>query len=323
MQLGRRIRHVFRVHRQDGFHAIAFEFLFQAIKPFLRTYEWALWHYYSIRGRDSFDILGSRMTVLRGDRGVSRELAVHRLHEPLSTSLLQEHLKPGMTVVDVGSNIGYFALLESRLVGPSGKVVAIEPVPGNAELLRRNVRDNQQTNIEIYQLAIGDRNGSLPIYLSARSNWHSLRPTPSSQTCMVTVATLDSFISEAALESVDLVRMDVEGYEIDILKGMRQVLRRYAPDLLIELHPDVVGSNAMVDYLRSLEDLGYTPQFVFEQERDYAIRSRFLKPEHPTMSELMRHPLIVRDHRALTALFSRSHTRECAHKTAAIANQVA
>ncbi len=86
---------------------------FQALKPFLRAYEWSVWHWYHKRHRHCFDVLGSHMTVLRVDEGVSRELAVHRIHEPLATLLLQQHLKPGMTVVDVGSNIGYYALLES------------------------------------------------------------------------------------------------------------------------------------------------------------------------------------------------------------------
>jgi FkbM family methyltransferase len=300
---------VFRVHRHDGFVAVIWELLFQAFKPFLRAYEWSLWHWYLRCNHISFDVLGSQMTVLRVDEGVSRELAVHRIHEPLATLMLQQYLKPGMTVVDVGSNIGYYALLESRLVEPGGKVIAIEPVPQNVEQLQRNIRINGRTNVEIHQLAIADRNGTSPMYLSARSNWHSLLPTASSQTCEVAVSTLDDFLSDASLNSVDLIRMDVEGYEIKIIKGMRQVLNLYDPHLLIEIHPDLVGPNAMLEYLGTLEDLGYAPQFIFEQERDYAVRWKFVKPERPTMRELMQHPLIVRDQRALTVLFSRTNRR--------------
>jgi FkbM family methyltransferase len=310
VQLGRRIRHIFRVHRHDGFLAIVWEFLFQILKPFLRAYERLLWHWYLRRRRSSFEVLGSNMTVLRVDEGVSRELAIHRIHEPLATSLIEQHVRPGMTVVEVGANIGYYALLETRLVGSGGKVIAIEPVPRNVEGLRRNVRNNGRTNIEVHQLAIADRNGTLPMYLSARSNWHSLLPTPSAETCMVPVSTLDDFLFSAPPDSVDLIRMDVEGYEIEIIKGMQRVLSVYDPYLLIEIHPDVVGSQAIIDYLHTLENLGYAPQFVFEQERDYAIRWKFLKPEKPTMRELMGHPLVVRDQRALTVLFSRSDRRQ-------------
>lgn len=304
MQLGRRVRHVFRVHRHEGVLAVIWEFLFQTFKPLLRVYEWSLWHWYMKRRRNSFHVVGSEMTVLTADRGVSRELAVHRIHEPLATLLLQQYLKPGMTAVDVGSNIGYYALLESRLVEPGGRVIAIEPVPRNFEQLRLNIRKNGRSNVHLNQLAVADRNGTLPIYLSARSNWHSLLPTPSSKTCTVTVSTLDAFLPGFELSSVDFIRMDLEGYEIQVIKGMRQILEVYRPHLLIELHPDLVGPDATIDYLRTLEEFGYAPQFVFEQERDYAIRWKFVKPEHPSMRELMRHPLIVRDQRALTAFFS-------------------
>ncbi len=167
----------------------------------------------------------------------------------------------------------------------------------------------RRTNIEIHHLAIADRNGTLPMYLSARSNWHSLLPTPSSRTCMVPVSTLDDFLSNASPGSVDLIRMDVEGYEIEIIKGMRRVLDLYDPYLLIEVHPDLIGTDATIEYLRTLEDLEYAPRFVFEQERDYAVRWKFLKPERPSMRELMQHPLIVRDQRALTVLFSRANNR--------------
>jgi FkbM family methyltransferase len=244
------------------------------------------------------------MTVLTVDEGISQELAIHRIHEPLATLLLQQYLKSGMTVIDVGSNIGYYALLESRLVEPGGKVIAIEPIPRNLEQLRRNIHNNGRTNVDIHQLAIADRNGSSPMYLSPRSNWHGLLPTQSSRTCTVAVSTLDAFVSTLDVNSVDLIRMDVEGYEIEIIKGMRQTLDLYRPHLLIELHPDLVGPNATVEYLRTLKELGYAPRFVFEQERDYAIRWKFMKPECPTMHELMGHQLIVRDPRALTAFFS-------------------
>lgn len=295
---------MFRVRRHDGNLAVIWEFLFQAFKPFLRLYEWLLWHSYLKRQRRPFEVLGSRITVLNVDQGVSRELAVHRIHEPLATRLLQQHLKPGMTVVDVGSNIGYYALLESRLIEPGGKVIAIEPVPQNFAQLRENIRANGRENIEIHQLAIAERSGTLPMYLSGRSNWHSLRPTPAARTCNVIVSTLDDFLSRVAADSVDLVRMDVEGYEIEIIKGMQRTLDLYCPLLLVELHPDLVGAKAIVEYLRILDAMGYMPEFVFEQERDYSIRWKFVRPEHPTMRQLMRHPLIVRDQRALTALFS-------------------
>jgi FkbM family methyltransferase len=209
-----------------------------------------------------------------------------------------------MVVIDVGSNIGYYALLEARLVGASGQVIAIEPVPQNAAVLRENVQLNQRGNIAIHEMAIADHNGESPIYLSPKSNWHSLLPLASRPTIMVTVSTLDRLVASARLPSVDLIRMDVEGYEIQILSGMRDTLRRYGPRLLIELHPDLVSREAMQGYLRTLQNFGYAPEWALEQERDYPIRWKCAKPEHPTMRELMLRMLA--DLRAMTVLFVRA-----------------
>jgi FkbM family methyltransferase len=255
-------------------------------------------------GHTSFSVLGSRMTILKGDRGLSRELAAYRIHEPLACQLLEQTLRPGMTVVDIGSNIGYYALLEARLVGAGGKVIAIEPVPQNAAQLRKNVQANSGANIEIHELAIGERNGAQVIYLSSKSNHHSLLPTPSAPTVMVMVSTLDYFVSSTRLQSVELIRMDLEGYETEILSGMKYTLERYGPRLLVELHPHIVGKTALLAYLAKLQSLGYAPEWVFEQERDYPIRWKFIKPEHPTMAELMRDSRIQCDMRSMTALFS-------------------
>src|SRR5437879_13308135 len=89
-----------------------------------------------------FKVHGSVLTVLPGDHGISRELAAYRTHEPLASKLLQKFLKPGMNLVDIGSNLGYYALLEARTVGGAGRVIAIEPVAGNFAQLSKNVHAN-------------------------------------------------------------------------------------------------------------------------------------------------------------------------------------
>ena len=69
------------------------------------------------------------------DPGISRELAIYHIHEPNATRLFRNHIEKGMYEVDIGSNLGYYALLAATLVGPKGKVLAIEPEPRNYELL--------------------------------------------------------------------------------------------------------------------------------------------------------------------------------------------
>jgi FkbM family methyltransferase len=250
--------------------------------------------------------MGHQITVLPKDKGVSRELAVHRVHEPLATRLLLETLNPGMNVVDIGSNIGYYALLEARLVGRWGTVVAIEPIRENARQLIQNIQANGYKNIVVHELGIAARNGMAEMNVSEKSNWHTLSPVPWPTTQrQVRVSTLDDLVKRLSLKRVDLIRMDLEGYETTVINGMQWTLRKYGPRMLVEIHPHIVGAQSILTYLHSLESLGFGVEWLVEQERDVPWRWHFLKVEQPTMAELMEDSRICQDPRALTVLFSR------------------
>jgi FkbM family methyltransferase len=305
-RLARKWRIARRLYRNEGTFTLLVEIFCQVGKPVLWMYDSFRWLWYRAQGQKSFTVLGHQITVFPGDPGISRELALYKVHEPLATRLLMQILKPGVNVVDIGGNIGYYAMLEARLVGPAGMVIAIEPVPENSDQLCKNVQANGYQNIRIHKVAIGDRNGTALMYISEKSNWHSLHPPPSSKGGMkVPVSTLDSLLMPYHLSSVALVRMDLEGYEVVVIQGMKRTLEKHGPRLLVELHPDLVGASRIVEYLRSLENLGYGIEWLFEQERDLPLRWRFLKVERPTMDELMKDPRIREDPRALTALFSK------------------
>jgi FkbM family methyltransferase len=248
--------------------------------------------------------LGHKLAILPGDKGVSIELAVHGMHEPRATRLLSSYLRPGMVAVDIGANIGYYALLEARLVGRAGTVIAIEPVPENARIFQQNIAANGYSNIVFRQTAISDREGRLPLRLSPKSNCHSLSDVPwPTREMFVNVCTLDSLLETETLPSVDLVRMDLEGHELAVIKGMRETIKKYHPRLLIELHPHIVGPQATVQYLRQLETLGYSPEWIVDQERDIPWRWLLLKPETPTMDDLISDWRINKHPRSLTVMF--------------------
>ena len=282
------------------------EVVCQVCKPVVWVYDSCRWIWFRARGHKSFRVLGHEIAVFPRDPGISKELALYKVHEPLATKLLMETLKPGMNAVDIGGNIGYYAMLEARLVGPEGKVIAIEPMPDNSEQLCNNIKINGYQNIRIHKVAIGDRDGTALMYITGKSNWHSLHPPVSAKgELKVPVSTLDSLLMPYNLASVDLVRMDLEGYEIVVIEGMKWTLEKYGPRLLVELHPLLVGTAAMEKYLRSLENLGYGIEWMIEQERDMPLRWQFLKVERPTMKELINDPRIWEDPRALTVLFSK------------------
>lgn len=295
-----------RLYREEGLLPLLVEIACQLGKPALVVYDACRWILFRARGKKSLTVMGHQIAILPKDPGISRELALYKVHEPLATKLLMETLKPGMNVVDIGGNIGYYAMLEARLVGPAGTVIAIEPMPLNSEMLCNNVQANGYRNIYIHKVAIGDRDGTALMYIAEKSNWHSLHPPPSPKGEMkVPVYTLDSLLMPYNLPSVDLVRMDLEGYEILVIEGMQRTLERYGPRLLVEIHPHIVGTSSIEAYLRSLEKMGYGIEWMIEQDRDVPLRWRFLKVERPTIEELIRDPRVWEDARALTVLFSK------------------
>ena len=159
------------------------------------------------------DILGSRMFLDVKDPGICRDSILYGIREEWAIGVMKDLLRPGQTVVDVGANIGFYVLLESLKVGPSGKVYAIEPVPDNYELLRRNVDLNQRGNIEMHRCAVGDKPGRAQMHLSHLRNWHAMTAVHATGRVIdVEVVTLDAFLE--GKPSPSLVRMDVEGYAV-------------------------------------------------------------------------------------------------------------
>jgi FkbM family methyltransferase len=142
-----------------------------------------------------------------------------------------EYLQPGMTVVDAGAHLGSFALLASQLVGDEGRVYAVEPI--SAEYLRRCVADNQLGNVEVCPVALADEDGELSLQLSTQSGMHSAVIGPSQRTITVPKRTLDGLVAEWGLASVDFIKVDVEGYEPQVLQGARETIARFRPVLAL------------------------------------------------------------------------------------------
>lgn len=199
------------------------------------------------------DVQGSKMCLNISDKGVSRELAMVDIREKLLTGTLQGELKEGDCVLDIGANIGYYALMEARLVGSKGKVYAVEPVPHNIQLLQESVKLNNYNNIETFQQAIGQDDGTLSLYISDHPNWCSVYPSGKVMGQIdVVVNSLDSFLKNK--RRPDIIRMDVEGYEYEIVNGMRSLLESRVPlRLFIEFHPDIMGRQRAADLLSLLK----------------------------------------------------------------------
>jgi FkbM family methyltransferase len=153
------------------------------------------------------------------------------------TALLKEIVKPGMTVLDVGANIGYFSVLAAKLAGASGSVWAFEPTPHVVDILKKNVRANGfEDCIHVVPQAVGDELGSVRLYVNVTENTlSSLYPEASGQQYEqipgqyefvdVPCTTVDAWAAQRGWPAVALIKMDIEGGETAALAGMVDVSR--------------------------------------------------------------------------------------------------
>jgi FkbM family methyltransferase len=150
-------------------------------------------------------------------------------------SRLYDLVQPGQTVLDVGSNVGEVVLNFARRAGPNGRVIGFEPNPTTLAKCRRNVSLNDVSNVELYPLALGDRPGEAILGRPAAGNAGADRVISSGSGVAVAITTLDLFADEQQLERVDVIKIDVEGFDLNVLRGSQRTIERFRPILFIEL----------------------------------------------------------------------------------------
>ncbi|HEY5227680.1 MAG TPA: FkbM family methyltransferase [Opitutaceae bacterium] len=184
-------------------------------------------------------VWGKQMHAKTFDRALY--LLMHRIGQmgEREREIMDLLLKPGMNVVDVGANVGLYTLYMAGIVGPEGRVAAFEPDPDLVEILRKNCAENGATRIEVHNCALGEKADRLVLsrltlnsgenHLGADSREAFRRPIE------VDVARFDTLIPDMA---PDFVKVDVQGWELNVLKGMESVLRSAKPLVYVELWPD-------------------------------------------------------------------------------------
>ena len=163
-------------------------------------------------------------------------------HEENSQKFLLRLLIPGMRVIDVGANQGFYTLLAARRVGPTGKVFALEPASTEFEKLQKNVAENGYTNIVSLQTAVGASEGETEFFLclDGRGTFSSRRPAHDLQkvrqvAVRVPITTLDALCARHGIVACDLIKIDVEGGEREVLRGASHVLSSLRPAIMCEL----------------------------------------------------------------------------------------
>lgn len=184
---------------------------------------------------------GGRLFVSEADTGsVARALVATGRYEKDWTRWIEAVVAPGRRALDVGANIGYYTALLARIVGPRGLVVACEPDPGNAALLRRAIADNGFTHVRLVEAAVADRGGRATLFRDA--SWHgvhSLAPDncvhPGDSRVEVATTTVDALVAEHG--AFDFVKLDAQGAEARILAAAGALLAQPAATVLVEVWP--------------------------------------------------------------------------------------
>lgn len=154
--------------------------------------------------------------------GLSVMVSVYfgRLYETL------ESFRPrrGWVVVDGGAHMGFYAMRAASMVGAQGKVIAVEPEPANFAILERNIKANRLGNVIAIQAALADKVGLGKLSRTRMSTTHYLTDLESSDSLTVRALTLDSLLQQVGLRKVDLVKLDVEGAELQVLEGAKNTM---------------------------------------------------------------------------------------------------
>lgn len=243
-----------------------------------------------------------KMKTISHDTGISSELLIYGNHEPLTTGIILEELSEGMICIDIGSNIGYYALLESTKIGKNGTVWAIEPSPENFSTLVYNTKLQDNQNIHAFNFAIGDKNSEIEFLISKKSNWSKVKNKndlveSGDKIIKVPVKTLNSFVKDNELEKIDLIRMDVEGYENNIIDGATEILLKFKPKIMIEVHKMIMGKKGTREILEKLSKTNYENKFfiprIFDSQiigdksdiKKYTIKDLLKKLENDTLPD--------------------------------------
>ncbi|MEZ5815600.1 MAG: FkbM family methyltransferase [Hyphomicrobiaceae bacterium] len=173
-----------------------------------------------------------------GARGIDPEMVRGTYEVNVQRALVGE-LVAGDVFYDVGANIGFFSLLAARCVGPSGRVYAFEPLPGNCSAIRRSLVGNHIENVELCEAAAATSGGEAVLNVAQHIGGATLDgwgvPPDLRERMRVRTVAIDELVFECGWRSPDFVKIDVEGAEIAVLRGMEMTLERHRPGLLIEL----------------------------------------------------------------------------------------
>jgi len=217
---------------------------------------------------------GTHMKMVIEPRTYLKRAYIDKSFEKYTIRFIRKVIKKGMVVVDVGANVGYFTLFLSKLVGKTGNVYAFEPTDYTYKILEKNIKINKLNNIKINQAAVTDRSGYVDFFEGPNNfdvyNTIGKRPIHYATKGIhfrkkkVKAIRLDDYFRELEISEIDFIKIDVEGAELNVLKGMKGILINSKDIILLY---EVAGLS---------KNFGYTNSDIFEFLKELGFKNWYL-----------------------------------------------
>lgn len=185
-------------------------------------------------------------------------LYINKSRDKEVTDVMDTYLQKGSVFIDIGANIGYETLWGAKIVGDEGKVVSFEPVPIIASQLIESVAYNKLTNVTLVQKGVSDTAEKVTIFLNDGDAGSSsiLNNQPNAKEVTIETITLDEALKD--ISKIDLIKIDVEGYEPQVIHGADTILKKLTPPLVFEYQPYLYKSDYVNILSLLIEKYGYT-----------------------------------------------------------------
>ena len=208
---------------------------------------------------DYTEVFGNKLFLSK--KGLGLTVSHYGTYEKSESKIMEEEIKVGNIVVDVGANIGLHTLNMARIVGNTGQVFAFEPDPSNFKILEKNVKVNNYQNIILEQKAVGDKHGRTTLYQSDNPGMHRIFPQTKQAKGQVQVelTSLDKYFIDSNLaDKINFIKIDVEGLEFSVLKGMKNILKN---NKKIKMIFEFMPKNIMEACFTPIELLNYLTSY--------------------------------------------------------------
>ncbi len=223
----------------------------------------------------------------QSDDYIGRKVWMQGVYESEIRDVMAGLVKEDAVVLDIGANIGIQSLRLSRMVGSKGKVYAFEPIPYTRGLLEKNISLNAAANITVFPYALGDINETVTIRFSEQTDnlgAVTLRNGDGKGNLQVDVRRGDELIAEHHIERISFIKIDVEGFEWKVLKGLSGTIRAQRPMIILEWDTNYQGESGVTpaDWNSFLSEYNY---------KLYQVHDSFLEPverfEEASLSNLL------------------------------------